>query len=108
MAGLNRDRSDKLWHDATGLMPGGVSSPVRSFNAVNAHPFFVARGNGAYLTDVDGNEYIDFVQSWGALLFGHAHPNIVQAVTEAAAEGTSFGAVCEREVELARLVVELV
>jgi glutamate-1-semialdehyde 2,1-aminomutase len=102
------DVNDKLLAEARTLMPGGVSSPVRAFDAVGAHPFFVARAEGATLTDVDGNTCIDFVQSWGALLFGHAHPTIVQAVQEAAAKGTSFGTPSELEVELARLVVEMV
>jgi glutamate-1-semialdehyde 2,1-aminomutase len=91
-----------------GLMPGGVNSPVRSFNAVGADPFFVKEAHGASITDVDGNEYIDFVQSWGALLFGHAHPRIVDAVRDAAGRGTSFGTPSELEVELATLVVEMV
>lgn len=103
-----RDRSDKLLADAQGLMPGGVSSPVRSFSAVGSEPFFVASASGAEITDVDGNSYIDLVQSWGALLFGHAHPEIVQAVTDAARKGTSFGTPSELEVELARLVSGMV
>ena len=103
-----RDRSDKLLADARGLMPGGVSSPVRSFTAVGAEPFFVASASGAEITDVDGNTYIDLVNSWGALLFGHAHPQIVQAVSEAATKGTSFGTPSELEVELARLVAGMV
>jgi glutamate-1-semialdehyde 2,1-aminomutase len=103
-----REGSDKLLQEALGLLPGGVSSPVRSFEAVGAHPFFVASASGPYLTDVDGNTYLDFVQSWGALLFGHAHPAIVDAVTEAARKGTSFGTPSELEVELARLVVSMV
>lgn len=89
-------------------MPGGVSSPVRSFAAVGGHPFFVASGHGPYIVDVDGNEYIDWVQSWGALFFGHAHAPVVDAVTRAAAKGTSFGTPAELEVELARLVVEMI
>ena len=108
MAELNRDRSDQLFKEASGLMPGGVSSPVRSFAAVGGHPFFVESGHGPFIVDVDGNEYIDWVQSWGALLFGHAHPPIVDAVTRAAAKGTSFGTPAELEVELARLVIEMV
>jgi glutamate-1-semialdehyde 2,1-aminomutase len=100
--------NDKLLAEARSLMPGGVSSPVRAFDAVGAHPFFVSRAEGATITDVDGNTCIDFVQSWGALLFGHAHPTIVQAVEDAAARGTSFGTPSELEVELARLVVEMV
>ena len=102
------DVNDKLLAEAGALMPGGVSSPVRSFNAVGGHPFFVSYAQGAEITDVDGNSYVDLVQSWGALLFGHAHPEIVSAVQEAAAKGTSFGTPSELEVELARLVVEMV
>lgn len=111
MAGVGpraTDRSDRLFAEAQQLIPGGVNSPVRSFAAVEAHPFFVASGSGAILTDVDGNSYIDFVQSWGALLFGHAHPDVVTAVSDAATKGTSFGTPAELEVELARLVIELV
>ena len=104
MASVN----DKLLAEAEALMPGGVSSPVRAFNAVGAHPFFVASAEGPTITDADGNTCVDFVQSWGALLFGHAHPTIVQAVQEAARKGTSFGTPSELEVELARLVVEMV
>jgi glutamate-1-semialdehyde 2,1-aminomutase len=105
---MNRDASDKLFDEAKGLMPGGVSSPVRAFGAVGADPFFVKRASGATITDVDGNTFIDLVQSWGALLFGHAHPAVAAAVTEAAADGTSFGTPSELEVELARLVLGLV
>ncbi len=89
-------------------MPGGVASPVRSFDSVGAHPFFVASASGVTITDVDGNDYLDLVQSWGALLFGHAHPEVVRAVAEAASRGTSFGTPSELEVELARVVVEMV
>ena len=89
-------------------MPGGVSSPVRSFKAVDADPFFIAGASGATIYDVDGNSYIDFVQSWGALLFGHAHPEVVRAVSEAAQRGTSFGTPSELEVELAGLVTQMV
>ena len=89
-------------------MPGGVNSPVRSFAAVGSSPFFVSRGEGAYIYDVDNNQYLDLVQSWGALLFGHAHPEVVRAVAEAAARGTSFGTPSELEVELARLVTSMV
>ena len=105
---LVRDRSDKLLSDARGMMPGGVNSPVRAFDAVGAEPFFVASADGPHLVDVDGNSYIDLVQSWGALLFGHAHPAVVRAVSEAAAKGTSFGTPSELEVELARLVTGMV
>ena len=108
MAHLNHDASSKLFEEAQTLMPGGVNSPVRSFNSVGAAPFFVRSAKGATIVDVDGNEYVDFVQSWGALLFGHALPEIVSAVQDAAAKGTSFGTPSELEVELARLVVDMV
>ncbi|MBK5228770.1 MAG: aminotransferase class III-fold pyridoxal phosphate-dependent enzyme, partial [Actinobacteria bacterium] len=89
-------------------MPGGVNSPVRAFGSVGSEPFFVRSAAGAEITDVDGNTYVDLVQSWGALLFGHAHPAIVEAVTGAARKGTSFGTPSELEVELARLVISMV
>ncbi|MFP5297949.1 MAG: glutamate-1-semialdehyde 2,1-aminomutase [Actinomycetota bacterium] len=105
---MKRDASDALLQRARTLMPGGVSSPVRAFDAVGTHPFFVRSASGAEITDIDGNSYIDLVQSWGALLFGHAHPRVVEAVQAAASRGTSFGTPSELEVELAELVVELV
>ena len=112
MAGVGEPRttarSEKLLDEALQLMPGGVNSPVRSFNAVGADPFFVESASGATITDVDGNTYIDLVQSWGAMLFGHAHPGILSVVTEALTKGTSFGTPAELEVELARAVLELV
>ena len=83
------------------VIPGGVNSPVRAFRSVGGTPYFVARGEGAYVWDVEGNRYIDYVQSYGASILGHAHPEVVEAVRRAAAEGTSFGAPTEREVLLA-------
>ena len=85
-------------------MPGGVNSPVRSFGAVGGVPRFIARGDGARIWDADGNEYIDFVNSWGALLLGHAHPSVTEAVQRALGDGTSFGAPIEAEVELAEML----
>jgi glutamate-1-semialdehyde 2,1-aminomutase len=82
-------------------MPGGVNSPVRAMRSIGRDPLFVARGEGAELVDVDGNRYVDWVMSWGALVAGHAHPEVVEAVRAAAADGTSFGAPTERETELA-------
>ena len=108
MADLSHERSAKLLAEARSLIPGGVNSPVRAFNAVGSEPFFVASAEGSRITDVDGNTYIDLVQSWGALLFGHAHPDIVRAVSDAAGRGTSFGTPSELEVELARLVTTMV
>jgi glutamate-1-semialdehyde 2,1-aminomutase len=85
-------------------IPGGVDSPVRSFASVGGEPFFVARGEGAYLVDTDGKRYVDLVQSWGASILGHAHPAVVEAVARAAADGTSYGAPTTREVELAEAI----
>ena len=90
------------------MIPGGVNSPVRSFGAVGGTPPFIARGAGARIWDVDGNEYVDFLGSWGPLVLGHAYPAVVEAVQRAAAEGTSFGAPTEREVHLAELVAAAV
>ncbi len=96
--------SAELLERARGVMPGGVSSPVRAFQRVGGEPFFVARGEGARLFDEDGRAYIDLVMSWGALMLGHAHPAIVRAVTDAAARGTSYGASTALEVELAETI----
>jgi glutamate-1-semialdehyde 2,1-aminomutase len=97
--------SRRLSEQALRLMPGGVSSPVRAMRAVGReHPLFIRRGEGPYLTDADGNRYVDWVMSWGALVAGHAHPAVLAAVADAAAQGTSFGAPSELEVELAARV----
>ncbi|TAM86725.1 MAG: glutamate-1-semialdehyde-2,1-aminomutase [Jatrophihabitans sp.] len=100
--------SQSLFARATAVIPGGVNSPVRAFGAVGGTPRFVASGAGAYVTDADGNSYVDLVGSWGPMILGHAHPAVVAAVAEAAAAGLSFGAPTEREVELAELIVERV
>jgi glutamate-1-semialdehyde 2,1-aminomutase len=96
--------AESLFDRALARIPGGVSSPVRAFGAVGGEPFFVARGEGAYLVDTDGRRYVDYVQSWGASILGHAHPKIVEAVQRAAADGTSYGAPTAREVELAEVI----
>jgi glutamate-1-semialdehyde 2,1-aminomutase len=101
-------RSEDLFARAKTLIPGGVDSPVRAFGGVGGTPIFAARGEGAYLVDVDGNRYVDLVQSWGALLFGHACPEIVDAAVNAARDGTTFGVPTEAEVELARRIVDAV
>ena len=93
-----------LFERALARIPGGVDSPVRSFASVGGEPFFVARGEGAYLFDTDGRRYLDYVQSWGASILGHAHPEVVEAVQRAAADGTSYGAPTAREVELAEAI----
>jgi glutamate-1-semialdehyde 2,1-aminomutase len=98
----------ELFERALARIPGGVNSPVRAFGAVGGEPFFVARGEGAYLVDTNGNRYLDYVQSWGASILGHANPRVVRAVRRAAAEGTSFGAPTAREVELAEAVADRV
>jgi glutamate-1-semialdehyde 2,1-aminomutase len=105
---MDRSQSHALFTRARGLMPGGVNSPVRAFRGVGGEPVFFKKGSGAWLTCVDGHRYVDFVGSWGPLILGHAHPAVVEAVTAAAAEGTSFGAPHPREVELAELMRELV
>jgi glutamate-1-semialdehyde 2,1-aminomutase len=97
-----------LFERATARIPGGVDSPVRSFSSVGGEPFFVARGEGAHLIDTDGKRYLDYVQSWGASILGHAHPAIVDAVQRAAAGGTSFGTPTAREVELAEAIADAV
>ena len=97
-------KSEALFAEAQRLMPGGVNSPVRSFRAVTGTPPFIASGGGARVTDVDGNEYIDYLGSWGPLVLGHAHPSVVTVLERAARGGSSFGAPVEQEVELARLV----
>ena len=104
----NNPRSEALFERAQRVIPGGVNSPVRSFGAVGGTPPFIARGAGARIWDVDGNEYVDFLGSWGPLVLGHAHPAVVEAVQRAAADGTSFGAPTEREVHLAELVAAAV
>ena len=93
--------SAALFSRAQRVIPGGVNSPVRAFRSVGGIPYFVARGEGAYVWDVDGNRYLDYVQSYGASILGHGHPKVVEAVRRAAGEGTSFGAPTEREVLLA-------
>jgi glutamate-1-semialdehyde 2,1-aminomutase len=98
----------ELFERALARIPGGVNSPVRAFGAVGGDPFFVARGEGAYLVDEDGRHLLDYVQSWGASILGHAHPVVVEAVRAAAADGTSFGAPTRREVELAEAVADRV
>ncbi|MEX2227725.1 MAG: glutamate-1-semialdehyde 2,1-aminomutase [Dehalococcoidia bacterium] len=108
MTPMNHERSRKINEAAQELLPGGVDSPVRAFKAVGGEPVVMAFGKGSRITDVDGNEYVDYVGSWGPLILGHAYPSVVQIVQKAAERGTSFGATTELEVELARLVTQMV
>jgi glutamate-1-semialdehyde 2,1-aminomutase len=94
-------RSADIYRRAVGLLPGGVNSPVRAMRSIGRDPIFIAAGHGSTITDVDGNDYIDYVCSWGPLILGHADPDVVAAVTDAAGRGTSFGAPTEAEVDLA-------
>ncbi|HET6964591.1 MAG TPA: glutamate-1-semialdehyde 2,1-aminomutase [Acidimicrobiales bacterium] len=105
---MGESRSEQLFARAQEVIPGGVNSPVRAFRSVGGTPYFVARAEGAYVVDTDGRRYIDYVQSYGASILGHAHPKVVEAVVAAAAEGTSYGAPTEREVLLAEELVSRV
>jgi glutamate-1-semialdehyde 2,1-aminomutase len=100
----NIDRSIELFQRAQSILPGGVDSPVRAFRAVGGQPIFIERGSGAYLYDVDGNRYIDYVLSWGPLILGHAHPQVVSAIQKAAEKGTSYGAPSPLEIDLGRSI----
>ena len=95
--------SIQAFQEAKQFMPGGVNSPVRAFRSVDGQPLFIARGEGAYIWDIDGNRYLDYVASWGPLILGHAHPEVVRAITEQAARGTSYGAPTLIETELAKI-----
>jgi glutamate-1-semialdehyde 2,1-aminomutase len=101
---MNISRSRQLFAEAQTLLPGGVDSPVRAFRAVGGQPLFIERGEGAYLYDVDGNCFVDYVLSWGPLILGHAHPQVVAAIAEAASRGASYGAPSPLELELAKLI----
>ena len=104
---MNRTQSKSLFSRAKELLPGGVNSPVRAFRGVGGEPVFFQKGEGAWLTDVDGNRYVDYVGSWGPLILGHSHPAVVEAVAAAARTGTSFGAPHAAEVEMAELIGKL-
>ena len=103
---LKITRSKRLYKVAEGLMPGGVNSPVRSFRAVDGTPIFISKAKGAYIFDEDGNKYIDYISSWGPLILGHSHPDVVKMVKMAAERGTSYGAPCQKEIELSSLIVK--
>ncbi len=101
-------RSRELFEEAKKYIPGGVNSPVRAFKSVGDVPRFIERAKGSHIWDVDGNEYVDYVCSWGPMILGHAHPRVVEAIKEQSEKGTSYGAPTELEVELAKMIVELV
>ena len=105
---MNRDRSHEIFSKAQSLIPGGVNSPARAFGGVGGGPVVFDRGEGAFLYDVDGNQYLDYVQSWGPMILGHRHPVVVAALEAAIAKGTSFGAPTEAENELAELMIAAV
>lgn len=105
---MNTKSSIDAFNKAQELIPGGVNSPVRAFKSVGGTPIFIAKGEGGYLVDIDGNRYIDYVQSWGPLIFGHADESIENAVIEAVKNGLSFGAPTLAETELAKLVIDLI
>ena len=105
---ISRARSEQLFAEALKYIPGGVNSPVRAFRAVGGQPFFVNRAFGPRVFDVDGNEYIDYVGTWGPAILGHAHPKIIRAVQRAAEQGTSFGIPNPLEVQMAKLVCSAV
>ncbi|MBD3824267.1 MAG: aminotransferase class III-fold pyridoxal phosphate-dependent enzyme, partial [Epsilonproteobacteria bacterium] len=102
---MSRHLSQEAFKEAQELIPGGVNSPVRAFRSVGGTPVFIKEGKGAHLIDIDGNHYVDFVQSWGPLIFGHRDESIENAVIEAVKHGLSFGAPTEAETELAKLVI---
>ena len=105
---MNKENSSTLYSSAKEVMPGGVNSPVRAFNAVGGEPLFIKSGKGSQIIDVDGNKFIDYVASWGPLIFGHAHPRVVEAIIRQAELGTSYGASTELEIELAEKVVSAI
>src|SRR5262249_957653 len=103
-----RPRSQAAFERAGRLIPAGVNSPARALGVVGGRPVFIARGDGPYLYDIDGQRYLDYVGSWGPLILGHAHPRVVAAVADALRDGASFGAPTERESELAELIIDAV
>lgn len=105
---MEDSKSLAAWQKSQQFIPGGVNSPVRNFSKVGSHPRFIARGTGSKIYDIDGNEYIDYVASWGPLVLGHAHPSVVDAIRAVAANGTSFGAPTTLETELAEIIVDAV
>jgi glutamate-1-semialdehyde 2,1-aminomutase len=104
----NTDLNDSLFERARRVIPGGVNSPVRAFRAVGGTPRFVQRAQGAYFWDANGQNYIDYIGSWGPMILGHGHPAVLDAVQKAAFDGFSFGAPTEREIDLVEAILKLV
>lgn len=105
---MNTEKSEKLFKEAQKHLPGGVNSPVRAFKSVGRNPLYIEKAFGAKMTDIDGNEFIDYIGSWGPMILGHAHPQVIKAIQDTAANGTSFGANSVQEVELAKLIKKFV
>jgi len=104
---MNRDKSKAAFERARTLIPGGVNSPARAFGGVGGSPIFMARADGPYLYDIDGNRYLDYINSWGPMILGHCHPKVVAATIEAIRDGSSYGAPCEKESHMAELIREM-
>src|SRR5258707_15822065 len=105
---ISRAKSEQLFAEALKCIPGGVNSPVRAFRAVGGQPFFVNQAKGSRVVDVDGNEYVDYVGTWGPAILGHANPKVIQAIQAAAVHGTSFGIPNPFEVQMAKLICSAV
>ena len=105
---MSGTESKKLFERAKAHIPGGVNSPVRAVKSVGGSPVFVREAKGAYLVDVDGRRFVDYVGSWGPMILGHAHPDVIAAICDAATRGTSYGAPTAAEVQMAELIAELV
>ena len=101
---MDTSNSTRLFTEAQKHMPGGVNSPVRAFKSVGRDPLYISKAKGSKIYDVDGNEFIDYIGSWGPMILGHAHERVIDAIKTAAEDGTSFGASSEKEIELAKLV----
>src|SRR4030066_2180930 len=102
---LNHKKSRELFNKAKRIIPGGVNSPVRAFNAVGGNPIFIDSAKGSKIYDVEGNEYIDYVLSWGPMILGHSHPTVIKALQKACERGTSYGAPTPLETELAEMIL---
>src|SRR4051794_5581922 len=108
MSKIQRPKSLAAFERAQRAIPGGVNSPARAFGGVGGSPLFITKAEGPYLYDLDGHRYLDFIGSWGPMILGHAHPEVVTAAIEAARNGSSYGAPCELETELAEMVIDAV